>query len=90
MWLPNAVIVTVDDIARIYYVNVGDCQSWNANRREGELRLLTGWMWSAKNGGLYQQGLKTKTQCYRDAYYRLVLKSTAPSLLRRSTLRRIA
>jgi hypothetical protein len=90
MWLSHDVINSVDAVARIYYVNVGDCQAWNANRRDGELRLLTGWMWTAKHGGVYQQGLKTQTQCYRDAYYRLVLKSTAPSLVRRSTVRRIA
>jgi hypothetical protein len=90
MWLPRDVIAAVDDVARIYYVNVNDCTSWNANRKDGELRLLTGWMWASKNGGVYQQGLKTQTQCYRDAYYRLVLKSTAPSLHRRTMIRRIA
>jgi hypothetical protein len=90
MWLPNDVISQVDTLARVYYVNMSDCQSWNATRKEGELRLLTGWMWVAKSGGAHQQGLKTQTQCYRDAYYRLVLKSTSPSLLRRSTVRRIA
>jgi hypothetical protein len=91
MWLPNDVIAAVDDLARIYYVNVDDCKSWNANRREGELRLLTGWVWQAKrslDGSIYQQGLKTKTQCYRDAYYRLVLKRSSP-LSRAHLIRRV-
>jgi len=88
MWLPNDVVVSVDDTARIYYVTVLDCKRWNEYRREGELRMLTGWMWVAKSGGLYQQGLKTKTQCYRDAYYRLVVKKSAPSI--RSHIRRVA
>jgi hypothetical protein len=89
MWIPNDIIASVDEIATIHYVDMQACQAWNQHRREGEIRLLTGWVWTAKVGGLYQQGLKTKTQCYRDAYYRLVLKTIAPSLNRRM-IRRVA
>ena len=46
MWLPNDIIADVDRVARIYYVAVADTKLWNEHRREGELRLLTGWAWS--------------------------------------------
>jgi hypothetical protein len=89
MWIPQDVVDMVDDVATVRYVAVSDCVTWNKNRREGDLRLLTGWVWTARNGSLYQQGLKTKTQCYRDAYYRLVLKRTVPALSTRVSLRRV-
>ena len=90
MWLPNDVIEAVDAVARVYYVSELNCKAWNTHRKSNELRLLTGWMWSSKTNQMHQQGLKTKTQCYRDAYYKLVLKSTAPSLHQRMTLRRVS
>ena len=79
MWLPNTIVEDVKKVARIHYVNVAMCQSWNEHRREGELRLLTGWCWTAKDGRSFQQGLKTETFAYRDAYYALVLRAAPPA-----------
>jgi hypothetical protein len=82
MWLPDDVIAAVDRYVRIHYVNVHDCKQWNEHRRDGELRLLTGWTWTAKNGASYRQGFKTRTVCYRDAWYAMVRKSEAPPIAR--------
>ena len=89
MWIANDIVAMVDEVAIIHYVDMQACAAWNKNRREGEIRLLTGWVWTAKIGSQYQQGLKSKTQCYRDAYYRLVLKRVAPALQRRVAIRRV-
>lgn len=80
MWLPANVIAEVDQVARIYYVAVADTRLWNEHRRDGELRLLTGWCWSARRGGTFRQGFKTQTVAYRDAWYSLVAKSDAPAI----------
>jgi hypothetical protein len=82
MWLPNDLIAEIDKVARFHYVSKLDCKVWNEHRREGELRLLTGWCWQAKHGGKFQLGLKTRTACYRDAYYALVARTDTPSLSR--------
>lgn len=78
MWLPNNIIAEVDSVARIHYIDVSMCISWNKRRDVSELRLLTGWCWSAKDGRSYRQGFKTQTVAYRDAYYTLVRKEVAP------------
>lgn len=82
MWLPNDIIAEVGRVARIHYVAVGDTKLWNEHRREGELRLLTGWCWTARDGSDYRQGFKTQTVAYRDAYYALIRQSAAPPLSR--------
>lgn len=82
MWIPNNVIAEVDRVARIHYVDVEATKLWNANRRDGELRLLTGWCWTARNGKSFRQGLKTKTVCYRDCWYSLVSNSEMPAVVR--------
>ena len=83
MWLPNAVITDVQKVARIYYIDAAHTKSWNEHRREGELRLLTGWCWTTKDGRTYGQGFKTQTVAYRDAWYRLVAHASVPSLTQR-------
>lgn len=82
MWLPANIIADVDRVARIYYVAVADTKAWNEHRRDGELRLLTGWCWSARGGGAFRQGFKTPTVAYRDAWYALVEKREAPAIAR--------
>lgn len=82
MWLPKDIIAAVDRVARIHYINVSDTQRWNEHRRDGELRLLTGWCWTTRDGRAYRQGFKTATVCYRDAYYGAVMKTEAPPLVR--------
>ena len=82
MWLPANIIADVERVARIYYVAVADTKLWNEHRREGELRLLTGWCWTARNGRAFRQGFKTATVAYRDAWYALVKESEAPPIAR--------
>lgn len=81
MWLLTAIIEQTDRVARFRYIGRAECAQWNEHRRDGELRLLSGWEWLEKGGeGRHQQGLKTLTAAYRDAYYVLVRKETLPRL----------
>ena len=81
MWLPANIIQDVDDVARIYYINAEETKRWNANRREGELRMLTGWCWSSKkSNSQHRYGFKTITVAYRDAWYELVQQNVTPTL----------
>jgi hypothetical protein len=92
MWLPTSTIEQVDRVAKIRYISKAECEAWNAHRREGELRLLTGWEWIARDGSSHCQGFKTETVCYRNAWYALIRKEEAPSLptnLRRRTRLRL-
>jgi hypothetical protein len=82
MWLPREIIKTVDDVARIYYIDAKATKMWNAHKREGELRMLTGWCWVARAGDEHRQGFKTPTVCYRDAWYSLVAHRAAPAARR--------
>lgn len=80
MWLKDSVISDVERVALIRYVGVDECRRWNEHRREGELRLLTGWMWAAKRGRSYQHGFKTRTIALIDAWYHLVAETEAPAV----------
>jgi len=82
MWLPNDIIAEVERVARIHYVDKAATRLWNEHRREGELRLLTGWCWTARNGSDHRQGFKTRTVAYRDAWYALVQHRAAPAVTR--------
>lgn len=79
MWLPAPIIADVDRVARIYYINSAMTKRWNDHRAKDELRLLTGWCWTARTGNHYRQGFKTPTVAYRDAWYELVAKRAAPT-----------
>lgn len=81
MWITMDVIKQVDKVARIRYITRSECELWNANRRNGELRMLTGWEWIARDlSGQHGSGLKTMTTCYIAAYYAVVKGQDAPSL----------
>jgi hypothetical protein len=83
MWLPNDILAEVDELATFRYIDLAETRRWNDHKRDGELRLLTGWCWEAKDGsGDHRQGFKTITVAYRDAYYSLVRKQLAPIRLR--------
>jgi hypothetical protein len=90
MWLPKDVVNTVERAAHFHYVSSSDCQRWNGHRREGELRLLTGWAWTAKDGSNQRQGFKTLTVAIRDCYYDLIRHQGAPAFDRRRGLRVVA
>ena len=82
MWIPNNIVAEVDRAARIHYVDRAMCVRWNEHRKPDELRLLTGWAWTAKDGRSFRQGFKTTTVAYRDAYYSLVRHEEAPPIAR--------
>lgn len=86
------IIDQVEAVAKIRYMGRDDIKLWNENRRGGELRLLSGWMWTAKDGsGRYQQGLNTFSAAIRDAYYAMIENKAAPGDLgRRAKLRVVA
>lgn len=90
MWLPNDVVAEVDRVAIIRYVGVAETKRWNEHRREGELRLLTGWTWIARNGRSHRQGFKTQTVAMRDAYYALIREQATPKLARLVVVRKAA
>jgi hypothetical protein len=79
MWIQRDLVAQVEAVVTIRYVNVHDCALWNEHRREGEMRLFTGWSWTARHGNEHQQGLKTHSAAVRDAYYRMVLKAELPT-----------
>lgn len=83
MWFADSILVEVDEVAIIRYVGVEECQRWNEHRRKGEMRLFTGWSWFSRKSNAHQQGMKTKSACYRDAYYALVIKAETPKLSKR-------
>jgi hypothetical protein len=82
MWLPNDIIAEVEAVVRIHYIDATACKVWNEHRREGELRLLTGWCWTARNGRDHRQGFKTRTVAMRDAWYALVQHRATPAVTR--------
>lgn len=89
MWIPNNIIADVDAVARVYYIGKLEAKRWNEHRGEDELRLFTGWCWTEKSGQRFQQGLKTMSACYRDAWYVLVGKAV-PRIGRPRVVRKVA
>lgn len=80
MWITESTIKEIEKVARFRYISRVECEHWNAHRKPEELRLLTGWEWISRDGSSHQQGLKTRTAAYRDAYYVLIKQSDAPSV----------
>jgi hypothetical protein len=89
VWISNSIVSEVEEVVTIRYVTAQDCAQWNEHRRPGELRLFSGWSWTARQGREHQQGLKTYSSAVRDAYYRLVVKTDTPTIRRRQ-LRAVA
>ena len=86
MWISRDMAKEIEDVARVFYVDMGMCARWNEHRREGEPRLMTGWAWEARaphrgHGG-HRLGIKTITACYIDAWYALVAKAEPPRVSR--------
>jgi hypothetical protein len=78
MWIKAETIAAVDAVARISYIGQAIAGRWNEHRREGELRMMTGWVWAARDGSDERAGFKSVTACYIDAWYRLVAKAAPP------------
>jgi len=82
MWLPDNVILAVDQVARIYYISGAEAKAWNTVRRDNELRMLSGWCWASKKNNMHRYGFKTITVAYRDAWYELVQETSTPVVRR--------
>lgn len=83
-YFAKPIITEVGRVARIYYVDRNQTAAWNTHRREGELRLLTGWCWIAKHGDAYQMGMKTRSAAIRHCWYVLVHKAEEPGVRKRT------
>ncbi len=67
----------VDKVCRIAYVNGEITKYFNARRKDSsEPCILSGWFWVS--GGREGGPFKSLSACYRDAYFRQVLKITPP------------
>jgi hypothetical protein len=88
VWIPNNIMADVDRVARVHYIDFADCMAWNAKRDKAtDLRLMSGWAWTSKDGTRWEQSLKSKTAAYIHAWYTLVAKREAPTISRRPRLR---
>jgi hypothetical protein len=78
MWLPNAIIKDVDEGVAVFYVPFSTCRYWAEHRAPGEPLVFSGWYWAegAREGGPF----KSKSACYRDAWYRAVRHKQPPKL----------
>lgn len=78
MWLPNAILDQVDQIARFRYISREDCARWNKHRAANELRMFAGYEWISRDNKQSRSGFKSLTVAYRDAYYALIRDTAAP------------
>lgn len=83
MWLPDKIVAEVTDAVRAFYVDWSTCRYWNANRAKGEPIIFSGWYYSAS--GREHGPFKSKSACFRDAWFRVVCKQPPPTLSGRYT-----
>src|SRR6185437_10537355 len=78
MWLPNRIRDDVEDDCEVFYVTRDIAAFWNDNRVKGDPLVFTGWYWAkdAREGGPF----KSKSACYRDAWFRVVCERARPVL----------
>jgi hypothetical protein len=98
MWLPNALVSEVEDLVSVFYVNYATTRLWAEHREKGEPLVFSGWYWAKgpREGGPF----KSRSACFRDAWYHMVQKRTPPVLhaeaikaerkLRRESARQVA
>jgi hypothetical protein len=86
--LPRRVEAEIHNKARFYYVNMPMRRAWNDNRREGELRMLCGWIWVERRGAKRSRGgFNTPYAAMCDAYYSVVVGAPfGPTHARHMTL----
>ena len=81
MWLPNAIVSDVMDVCEVFYLHWDQCKHFNERRKDGEPMVFTGWYWAK---GAQEAGpFKTRSACYRDAWFRLVRHQAPPMISRR-------
>jgi hypothetical protein len=87
MWIKSEIVDDVDRVARVWFISREMAQGWNTKRREGELRMMTGWVWTSRDGKQERVAFRTMTAAYIDAHYTLVARAAAPRLARPRVLR---
>ena len=87
MWIKSEIVEDVDRVARVWFISWDMAQGWNAKRREGELRMMTGWVWTSRDGKQERVAFRTMTAAYIDCHYTLVARAAAPRLARPRLLR---
>lgn len=83
MWITHDIVESVEKVCRVHYISYADCQRWNERRDSADLRLMSGWAWTSKDGRHWRQSMRSQTAAYIDAWYALVAKREAPSATRR-------
>lgn len=78
MWLPNAIITDVEDTVTVFYVNYQTTRIWAESRAPGEPLVFSGWYWA--KGPREAGPFKSRSACYRDAWFHIVQKRTPPRL----------
>jgi hypothetical protein len=78
MWLPNALITDVEDAVTVFYVDYQTTRYWAEKREKGEPLVFSGWYWAKgpREGGPF----KSRSACYRDAWFHVVRRVTPPLL----------
>ena len=64
MWIKSEIVDDVDRVARIWFISWDMAQAWNTKRREGELRMMTGWVWTSRDGKQERVAFRTMTAAY--------------------------
>jgi hypothetical protein len=79
MWLPQALIDDVSAVIdEVFYVPYAATRVFNTDREEGEPLVFSGWYWA--RGALEGGPFRSASAAYRDAWFRLVRKTTPPRL----------
>lgn len=78
MWLPNAIVSDVEEQVTVFYLDYKTTRYWAENRTPGEPLVFSGWYWAKgpREGGPF----KSRSACYRDAWFRIVQRRTPPVL----------
>jgi hypothetical protein len=84
MWLPNSLIAEVEDTVKVFYVNYATTRLWAEHREKGEPLVFSGWYWA--KGSVEAGPFKSQSACYRDAWFRMVVKR-APPVLQQETIK---
>lgn len=79
MWLPNAVVSSVENMVdEVFYVGFTLSRVLNEHRERDQPLIFSGWYWAK---GSFEGGpFKSRSACYRDAWFRLVHRKPAPRI----------
>ena len=83
MWLSREIVEDVTDAVKVFYVDFAATRYWAEKRAKGEPLVFTGWYWAL--GGREGGPFKSKSACYRDAWYRVCNKQSPPALRQKAS-----